>query len=366
MTPHRPKGRRLYRVKVPTRTGWVNRSTGTADRPTAKAMHRMLDELGPKGARRWDLLDPVADGRLSLPELWDAYRAKDLAGLLARLDDVDLVPCVEAWMRWLDDRVAPITRRGYRIAVGTLMPAGGPWWRSTLTRAAVGQWMAALPVAAATKRKYGAALASFGTYAVSVGVLAENPADGLVLPPADAPVPDFYERDEVDRIVAGSPRLYADLFALIYATGAEVSAALAVRRRDVDLERWLVRMPGTKTYNRDRMAIVAEWARSRLRERCAALMPDATLFDTDRWRATKWHARVVREQGLRHLKLHAARNHWAVRALRGGWSVEAVARQLGNTPQMVLKVYGRFRVSAEDLDRLERMAETEAKRREAM
>lgn len=366
MTPHRPKGRRLYRVKVPTRTGWVNRSTGTADRATARAMHRMLDELGPKGARRWDLLDPIATGRLTLPDLWDAYRAKDLDGLLARLDDRDLAPDVEGWLRWLGDRVAPITRRGYRIALGTLMPKDGPWWRSTLTSAAVGQWMAALPIAAATKRKYGAALASFGAYAVSVGALPSNPADALVLPPADDPVPDFYERDEVDRLVAGAPQPYADLFALIYATGAEVSAALAVTRRHVDLERWLVRMPGTKTYNRDRVAIVAEWARSRLADRCRGLLPDAPLFPTDRWRATKWHARVAEEQGLRHLKLHAARNHWAVRALRGGWSVEAVARQLGNTPQMVLKVYGRFRVSAEDLDRLERMAELEAKRREAM
>lgn len=366
MTPHKPKGRRIYRLKVPTRTGWVNRTTGTADRPTAKAMERMVDELGQVGKRRWDVLDPVAEGRLSLAEVWDAYQVGDLDGLVARMGDIDLRPHVDAWLRWLRDRVAPITRRGYRIALDSLMPASGPWWRSTFTTLAVVRWLDALDHGAGTKRKYGSAVASFAKYAKQRGLMTTNPTLEVELPPAPPARSDFYERDEVERLIEGSPRRWGDLFTLIYATGAEVSAALAVRRRYVDLEHALVRMPGTKTHTRDRVVIVAEWARPRLAEMCRGLLPDAPLFPgLDRHRATRWHARIAREQGLRHLKLHAARNHWAVRALRGGWSEELVANQLGHAnAQMVHRVYGRFRAKPEDLARLERMAELEAQRRE--
>ncbi|HLQ23574.1 MAG TPA: hypothetical protein VK132_10220 [Gemmatimonadales bacterium] len=69
---YRRKGKPEYYVAAPTRTGWVKRSTGSIDRGTARAMERMLQALGPRGARAWDLLDAVADRTLSLGDLYDA------------------------------------------------------------------------------------------------------------------------------------------------------------------------------------------------------------------------------------------------------------------------------------------------------
>ncbi len=48
---YRRKHRKTLDVAVPTRTGWIKRSTGTTDRATARAMERMLAQLGPYGAR---------------------------------------------------------------------------------------------------------------------------------------------------------------------------------------------------------------------------------------------------------------------------------------------------------------------------
>jgi integrase len=363
---HKGAGRNIYRVWVPTPTGRVLRSTGTKHKPTARQYDVMLHELGPTGARRWDLLGPVVEGRLELTALFDAWRTRDLDGLLARLRDVDLAPLKAGWKRWLLDRVTKDTADRYVTMVETLAGEGlTPWLRSSLTQEAVATWLNGLTGSGGMKRKYAAALASFVAYAREVKQLTHNPLADISLPAQAEPASDFLERDEVERLVAGSPSPYAELFALIYGTSAEATAAVNVRRRDVDLTRWMVRMPGTKTHNRDRVVIVAEWARPWLAKACVGKLPDAKLFEgIDRWKATKQHKVTLEALEIRHLKLHAARNHWAVRALRGGWSVEAVSRQMGHAnAQMVLRVYGRWIPRQEELARLEAQAEREAVRR---
>lgn len=384
MSPYLKAGKKTYTLYVPTPSGAVKRSSGTRDKATARAMERMVQDLGPQGKRRWDLLGPVIEGRVSLAQLYDAYVARDLDGFLARLADLDLRPHLDGWESWARDRVNPATVERYRLYLDSLAPADGPWWRSTLTAEAAAEWLAtrrraprtgkrgvpkeipasAPPVSGPTKRKYAAALASFVAYARQLHLLDVDPLADITLPPARDPVPQFLEREEVVQLIDGAPEPYAGLFALLYGTGAEISAALGLRRRHVDVETWMIRVTGTKTGNRDRVAIVAEWARERVRQLTASLLPDAPLFPgIDRSAATKMHARILKEQHLRHMKLHASRNHWAVRAVRGGWSLEAVARQLGNTPEMVMRVYGRFVPSAEELARLEGNAEREAVRR---
>ena len=125
-----------------TRTGWVQRSTGTTDRGTALAMERMLVELGPKGKRAWDLLDDVATGQLSLGVLYDAWRLDDLQGLRACRADVDLCDHLAGWQAWLQDRTKADTAAHYVTHLRTLMPEGHPFWRSQLTAPVVARWLA--------------------------------------------------------------------------------------------------------------------------------------------------------------------------------------------------------------------------------
>ena len=140
MVYHRTGTDCLY-VAVPTPHGRVKRSTGTSHRPTAKAMARMLHELGPKGRRAWDLLEMVAKGSLTVPALFDAYSRNDLDGLRARLDDVDLAAHIPAWTAWLADRVKPNTADHYVAHLRSLMPDGKPYLRSSFTAPAVFVWI---------------------------------------------------------------------------------------------------------------------------------------------------------------------------------------------------------------------------------
>jgi hypothetical protein len=67
----------------------------------------------------------------------------------------------------------------------------------------------------------------------------------------------------------------------------EISAALAVKRRDVDSVRRQIRARGTKTTARDRIVRVAEWGWPYIARHIGLLLPNALLFDSiGRWTAS--------------------------------------------------------------------------------
>lgn len=65
--------------------------------------------------------------------------------------------------------------------------------------------------------------------------------------------------------------------------------------------------------------------------------------------------------------VHAARDHWAVRAARAGTPIAVIQNQLGHaSPMLTLTKYGRFLPSGADRDRWEQAAtDYETERREA-
>jgi integrase len=377
---YRRRSSAVWYLAVPTRTGWVKRSAGTTDRPTARAMERMLDEL--RGQRAWDLLAPVASGTLAIGTLYDAWRANDLATLRARQSDEDLTTHLSGWEAWLVDRVTPSTREHYLAHVRTLMPTGRPYWRSAFSSAAIARWLAqctalvqkrrpatkgsrrkddppARPLSGSTKRKYLAAVSSFGTYLREIGILERNPARDVTPPPPGRPRVVDVLLPDVIRIVDGARTPYRALFALLYGAGIEISAALALRRRDVDMRRREVRAPGTKSHSRDRVVRVAEWAWPRFSDALADRLPDALLFPgIDRWGVGDYHRAHLKALALAHHRLHDARHVYAIRAVRAGVPYELVARQLGHADvAMVAKVYGRFAPGHQDRERWEHVAD---------
>ena len=179
---YRKRDGTVWYTNVPTRSGWKYRSTGVADKSTAKAMDRMLTDLGPRGKRAWDLLDALVDGRLTLGHLYDAYRLNSLDQLRERMQDVDLATKVADWQDSLKARVAEDTRRHYLVHVRTLIPEGRAFWRSELSEEKCAKWLNGLHVDRSTKRKYRAAGNSFFDYLHSVRVLATNPLRAIKAP----------------------------------------------------------------------------------------------------------------------------------------------------------------------------------------
>ena len=383
MMVYRRKDRSAWFIAVPTADGGrVKRSTGTAHRPTARAMERMLEELGPRGRRAWDLLERVASGALALPVLFDAYAQNDLDGLRARLADVDLTVHIPSWTAWLADRVKASTADHYVTHLRTLMPNGAPFLRSAFTAPAVARWLAertaltakrkpsktqkprrtddppARALSGSSKRRYLAAVRSFAAYLVEIGVLAMNPVRDVSAPPASDPRCQFLELPDVLRLVEGSAPPYRAIFALAYGAGLEVSAILSLIETDVDPTRRQLRARGTKAWTRDRIARVADWAWPHVAAHLATLTPGERLFrGLNRWAAGDVHRDRLHALGLVGYRLHDSRHHWAVRMVRAGMPLELVARQLGHRDVvMVAKVYGRFVPTHQERDRWEQAA----------
>jgi integrase len=338
---------------------------------------------GPRARREAHLGSPgrVLAEELTLGELFDAWRADDLAGLRARWADVDLATHMGAWQTWLGDRIAEDTASRYLAYVRTLMPEGRPFWRSELTPPAVAGWLAtrlslvqkrgkatrgsrrrpdAVPrsISGGTRRKYLAAVQSFAKYLREVGILATNSLRDVSPPPTADPRCHFLELPDVLRVVEGAAQPLRAIYALAYGAGLEVSAILRLVDADIDADARQVRARGTKAWARDRLARVADWAWPFVAEHLATVLPGERVFiGLDRWGVGKSHRSRLRMLGLEGYRLHDARHHWAVQMARAGAPFELIARQLGHRDvAMVAKVYGRFKPDTEERDRWERIA----------
>jgi hypothetical protein len=72
------------------------------------------------------------------------------------------------------------------------------------------------------------------------------------------------------------------------------------------------RARGTKGWNRDRMARLAEWTWPFFERHLARVFPgERVLRGVDRWEASDTHRERLRALGLSGYTLHDARHHWA-------------------------------------------------------
>lgn len=347
--PYRQPGRKPWYIRVPTRTGAVQRSTGSVHKPTALAMENMLAVLGAR--REWEVLDSVIAGSITLGTLYDAYRNNDLAGLRLVLDNQALKPHVEPWLAFLDSKKkSSKTVTGYHRAVKAWLAAHPGV--IDINVPSVRHWLDTMKVTPTTRNNYLIGLSSFIQYLREVRVVSGNPLEGLTRPKPNPPRMQFLTLPQVQTLLEATPDPYRQLYRLMYATGVELGAAIGLLVEAVQPERYLIRAPGTKAHNRDRVVKVAVWARTEVESLWLNRSPAERLFEGARYRlASLTHSRVAESLGFK-VTLHDARHHWAVRSLRTGWPIEGVARQLGHADaRMVVKVYGRFVPDDEDLER---------------
>jgi integrase len=352
-------------VQLTTPGGSIRKSTGTSDRATARAIERALHDL--VNRREWELLNAMADDKVSIGELYDAVRTREEDALRARLNDVDLEPHVIQWAELHKADVAADTIAHYVYAVRTLLPAGTPFSRSRFTSDVLESWLAKYRGKAGTRRKAHAAMAQFAKYLVRRRILTSNPMRDVQAPRPAQPRLRWLEVDELKRLVDAHPAPYRVLSALLAGTGIEISVALALHARDVDRRRREIRAAGTKTHARDRIVRVAEWAWPYVEAHCSTMHPNAPLFPhCDRWRAQDHHKEACKALGIEDYRIHDHRHSYAVRAARAGTPAELIARQLGHANAvLVLKIYGRFMPSQQDRDKWELVASKQDEERAA-
>jgi integrase len=352
---YRRPGRSTWGIIITTPGGEVRKSSGTRDKATARAIERALNDL--KIRRDWQILNAVIDGALSPGEVFDATRSSSLEALRARLNNVDLEPQVSIWLERHGQRVAADTIAHYAHVVRSLLAQGKPFPRSRFTVDVLDEWLAAYPAGRSTRRKAHSAMSNFAKHLVRMRIIEVNPMRSIDAPPANAPRLQYLEVPDLKRLANFQPEPFCALSALLGGTGIEVSVAVKLRRRDVDMPRKEIRAAGTKTHSRDRTVRVAEWAWPYIEERCTALRPNDLLFPgIDRWEASDAHRAACKLSQIENYQLRDQRHSYAVRAARGGTPAELIARQLGHANAvLVLKVYGRFMPSQQDRDKWERV-----------
>lgn len=361
----------VYQAKVYDRRTeeWVTRTLSTRDSVSSKRMQSMLDILHPMGKRAWEILDAIVDGQFTIPEVYDIYleEGRDVDRVSVRMQDVDLEPYVAEWLKNPGGKVKPgsDSAKHYEHHVRGLIPKGKPFPLHEFTSARVQQHIEELEASPATKRKAGAAISSFAKWLFRRGILKQKPMRDVELPAAGPPRLNFLETPDAIRLADAQPGQYRAFSAVLAGSGIEVSVLLAIRPRDVDRKHRSARAPGTKTYTRDRIARIAEWAWPYFEPLLKGKHPDARVFDQipDRWRAADVHNDAIAslvEKGhaiFGGYTMRDARHTWAVRAVSSGMPIELVARQMGHVDgTLVLKVYGRFVPKHEERQRWEEIA----------
>lgn len=330
--------------------GWKQRTTGTSDKRVVRQMERMVAALRDQ-PERWPLLDAVYGGTLPLNRLYAAWSANDVASLQARVSAVDLVAHVAPWLADYAARGGsavngPVYRQRVLSFLGTVCLA------PDLTPQRVKAWLARLDVSSGTRRGYLMALRSFVAYLVETGVLATNPIRDVSAPKKNPPRLVWRDLDTDQRIVDAAPtEALRALYALIHGTGADLSATIThTRRGDVDLDRGVVRLRGTKTAKRDRHEVIIDpWALPALRDYLGAMLPTVRPWAAlTRYIASWHHAAVCQRMGIADYTLRDARHSCAVRWRQAGRSFEWIAAQLGNSVYQVATVYARFTPSLAD------------------
>lgn len=355
-----PSGRTVAKLKVEVGPGvWVSRSSGTRDRRTVQRMQEMVRELGGRGQRAWDLLGRVASREWTLMELYERYvtHAGDLAQVRAGLADVRLAALRPPFLASVRARRTEQTARHYAVYLAALEAAGfvRP---ADLTVGALARWVATLPGAPGTRRKYAAGVSAFCSWLVRDGVLASNPMRDVPKPSPAPPRMSFLETSDAMRLADAQPSPYRELSALLAGTGLDLSVALQLRRAQVDLDAWGIVSRRAKT-GRSHTLLVAEWARPYLERACRAVVGDGALFPgVTRFAAGEQHRAACAALGIRGYWLRDARHTWAVRFARAGGSAAQGAEQLGHADGGVLflKVYGRYVPSLAERASVERRA----------
>jgi integrase len=353
--------RGCFYTNIPQEVGApIQRTTGTKDAKLAHQIGAMVDRLGPRGQRRWDVLGAVVDRRLTLAELWDAYSRDDLDGLMNRLDDVDLSPLVDEFSTAHATRVTPAHATLAKVYIRKLIPSGARFPRTKLTPAFVGQFLDGLGIktddqrqlASGTRLKYHAALCALCRWLTMNGHLADNPMRLVKKPKAGDPRSRHLSFENAVKLVKAAPPSFRAIEALAHC-GMEMSAILRLVRGDVDLTDRTVHAKGTKTAWRNRKVPIQVWALPFVKLACRGKLPSAPLFPgLDNDRVHKTHDATCKLLGAEFAayRFHDARRTFGIAALKNGATHEAVAYVLGHKDaRLVFTTYAKF---APNLDAL--------------
>ena len=345
MSPFRAKPGWTYKLKIRLPDGRSATCTcGTRDTEIANAVEAMVHTLMRK--RKWEVLTAVVDKQLALPDVFDAFERKHLAGvdaLLETLNDTDLSPLVDTLL----------DNEKYRAQVRRLIPANTPFPASQFTTPTVsaflrtltnGQTIVRTPASPSTRARHRAALSQFAKALIEAGHLTTNPVRDVATIKQPKRRITFLAAEQVQALVPRLSQPYRALEAIMAGTGMEWGAVSVLTRQDIDVETRVIHARGEKNEYRHRYVAVSEaWAWAIILDYVKVFLPTARLFDgVTAQTALAMHRRESKALGLPPTTLHQLRHSFAVMHFQRGTDHQWIKNQLGHAPDstMLYKVYG--------------------------
>jgi len=227
--------------------------------------------------------------------------------------------------------------------------------------------------------------------AVRKGKLARNVADLADPPAAKKAETEVWDMDELDLFLTAAAKSdHYELFATLALTGMRRGEALGIRWRDMDLniaspkvsicrtvyklgkDDWRFEEPKTKRSRRvialpislamllqqlrERQEANARWYGRELSENDSIFVRNDGTLPDPRY-VSKIFRRIVREAGLKRIRLHDLRHTYATLQRKAGQPIEVISRVLGHASEIVtLTVYnhweGELRAPADAMDKM--------------
>lgn len=327
-----------WNLYVPCQGRLLQKSCGTSDGKLGRKMGRLVEEL--KEARRFDLLDAVGTGRITLGQLYDAHVDNALDALESRVRGARIADFIEPWL--LAKRGSGLSAESvdlYRQRMQKLFtPPNAPAveFVHELDEGRIIDLLAALDVTSGTRRQYLAELRSLCRYLVAKKALRTNPTanrDLIETPKKNRPRRRWVRADVDQHIVECADEPYRAALALAHGAGADRSDLLRVRVLDIDFSRGTVNLLGRKTEARHRFDVPIEpWAIPYLREVCTNRAPAELLFSGLTGDAiSRAHERAVKAAGVDDYQLRDGRHSYAIRAILADKNLRDVSRWLGHS-----------------------------------
>lgn len=356
MKPYRSAGRRMYKLRVYHPDGRRrNCSLGTESLATANIITRWVQTLFDD--RRWDVLDAIITGKVSLQHAYDNRGEAELKALLAALTELNIEPLVAKWHTEKSKaRKGAASADRYQLQVRRLILPSKPYPASQFSRKVIDDHLRKLDVDDPTRNRHRAAFMSFAKYLVRGDFITTNVVRDIEGWSEGHGRMIYHERDMAQRIIAALPQPYAAMEALMCGAGLELQAIKHLKVRDVDLEKGTVLANATKTGWRRRLCrIVEPWTINYIRPALVDKVPAAPVFPgITSQSALRRHDVACTAAEAERGTLHDWRHTHAVLMLRAGYRPTVVAHQLGHRDtNLVWRRYGRFVVDDRDyvLDR---------------
>ena len=387
MSKYKRNGKWTIRVPHPD-GGVVEKAIGTGNTTVAGNYETMCDLFL---ARPQDhvFLVAVCANRLKVRKLYSHWINKTLDTLRAQLADVNLAPHLTPWRQILirdygtPERAQDTARKYpdqaqafFGWATNAERPDDAdPIWitsapLSLLTPERVTAFLASTQTAAATQRRYWAALKSFIEFLGTIRVLDSDPIEKVTPPVAADPRTRHLSASERDSLIEATPEGPIRTAEVLAHMGLELSAIQSARTKDVSIDDRTVFAHGTKHKRgrinyRSRLTDIPAWALPYLKRAIRFQHPNALLVPIGYGAIRRGHHNACEAIGVTDYRIHDGRHTYAVFMKRAGTPSEVIGLQLGHKDgQQVEKVYGQYKPKPPELAHWRDVAEAHHKKRE--